>query len=296
MSYGNTYELFDKRGGASITTVFQTTKRFNKDRYLNVYYHEIYRIKNHKNKRFNGMHNEALKLSFDSNLSTDFTHTDLNIATGESFTISLVGSNQRDYGDTQLFMSLQYVSKNQELHDTTATWICPTIQGSISKKLKYYRAEFQQAIQHYNNKYLENGPTYHAFEKVKALASYLYLKSRSSTSTNYYDTRDFLINKILIIYSILSDDCFEDMLDRKTGFELNSSPYYYHNGYEDLQKVRLIKKDEDFLDCLYIFFKENRKLVDSIFSESVIKFWSGDKYDYWKIKELVKAKLAIEGA
>lgn len=290
--YGHTHDIFDKWGRGSVNRKYGN-KNFIKDRFMNVYYYIETRNKN-TGKWRDTDNAETLKLFFDPNLSTDFIHTELNIITGESMTISMIESSQRHIGDTSLSFTIQYVDNEQNIYETTGGCTCTTLAGTVSKRLKHYKEAFLKAVELYVSDYHANGVKTHYYEKVKAIAAYIHLIDMEMQPNHKLGhSIKSSINTILVLYSIFNNDCYKKQLDRVGGFELGRSPYYNPQNFENLHKVALLPEDEKLIGSLMQFYINNKQFVLDIFKQCAIENWSGDKHDYNKLSAQVKSKLSI---
>lgn len=219
------------------------------DKKLKATYNIEVRYKNNS-KRLRESNNETLHLEFDTNLSTDFSHTEMDPSTGESLTIALLRSEQRDFGATRLVLSIQYINAAQELFENEDYCHCDTLQGTIANRLQAYKQTFDKAVSEQVSKYKAQGFKVKLRHTIDNFAGYLYYenKKRAKDSKFLSETAPKLdINKILVLYSIFHEDCFWQETSTWNS-TLHNCPYSNYNGTNDFRPTLLYAEQVEELE------------------------------------------------
>lgn len=250
---------------------------------LNAYYYVHIRYKNNSAKSFSGgrlegSNTETLHLEFDTNLSPDFVCQELDFKTGRSLTLSLQKTEQGSSGRTKLIVSSQYINEAQEVFENDLAFYCPTIGGTIDKRLQAYKIAFDELAQKEIEDYRANGFKVKIRHTVNNFAGYL-VKSNQQKPKGEKFLSDYGIrvdvNKILIIYSIEHGDCFWRESNHNALFQ---APYFDTGEVmQDVEIVALEQSQVNDLDAISMRFNDYRKLFEEFSSQ-----W---KFDYYGFKE-----------
>lgn len=250
---------------------------------FNAYYRFALRYKNSVVKslsggRLEGCNTETLHLEFDANLSPDFVRQDLDFSTGRSLTLCLQKTEQGSSGNTKLIVSSQYINEVQEVFENDLAFYCPTVGGTIDKRLQAYKAAFDQLAQKEIDDYRAHGFKVKVRHTVNNFAGYLVRsndkKPKADKFLNDYGIR-VDVNKILVIYSIEHGDCFWKESNHNALFQ---APYFDTGEVmQDVEFVALQQCQANELDAISMSFKKHWKLFEEFSSQS--------RFDYYGFKE-----------
>lgn len=282
MSHGYERKLLTNFGDGYIRHFNAKRAEQVKAKGLDVYYYIASRYKNSIMKslsggRMEGSNLETLHLEFDVNLSPDFVRQELDFKTGRSLTISLQRNEQGRSGNTKLIVSSQYINEAQEVFENDLAFYCPTVGGTIDKRLQAYKAAFDSLAQKEVEDYLANGFKVKVRHTVNNFAGYLVQLDKSKPKGEKflcdYGVRT-VVNKILIIYSIEHGDCF---WKESHNTSLWQSPYFDTGEVlQDVEFVALEQCQAIDLDAISIRFKDYNHLFEEFSSQ-----W---KFDYYGFK------------
>lgn len=281
-SYGHERKIWDGCFKGSFNAL---NKRFNEsitDKKVRATYYVVSRFKNNS-KKFGNSNNESLYLEFDSNLSPDFVFQELDFKTGKSVTIALEKSNQKDFGDTQLELSVQFIDERQRLFTNQSFHYCKTVAGTITNRLQAYKVAFDQAVAYELTKIADRGFQVNDRHVINNFAGYLYYENKRRGKDEKFLSHvcpKVCINKILTIYSVLNDDVF--WKSPVTWASMNNNPYtdrgeeniFYNSrlpieqieGLELAIRIRNSMSYRIFEDS----YNKNRDFDYSIFKEKLI--------------------------
>lgn len=233
------------------------------DNKLKATYNIEVRYKNN-GRKLKDSNNETLHLKFDTNLSTDFTHTEIDSTTGESLTIALLESKQPDYGTTRLILSIQYINAAQELFENEDYCYCPTLPGTITRRLQGYKKAFDEAVQREVAKFKAEGFKVKLRHTIDNFAGYLYYENKKRAKDDRF-LSDFAmkasINQILVLYSIFNEDCFWKGAATWNS-NLHNCPYSNYNGTNDFRPTLLYGEQVEELDRMIRIARGIPRLYD----------------------------------
>lgn len=249
------------------------------DKKVKATYNIEVRYKNN-GRKLSDSNSETLHLKFDPNLSTDLTHTEVDIGTGESLTISLLESKQPDYGTTCLVLSIQYINAAQELFENEDYCYCPTPAGTITKRLQAYKIAFDEAVQREVAKFKAEGFQVNLRHTLDNFAGYLYHENKRRAKDDRF-LSEFAtkadINKILVLYSIFNEDCFWTGA-ASFNSTLHNCPYSNFNGTSDYRPTLLYAEQVHELERMIQLKKQT---LHSDFE----KYHKGYKFLYDEFKQ-----------
>lgn len=266
-----------------IDSLFENEEmKFVRDNKLNAVYKIKSRYKNTR-KKCSDSNTETLVLEFDTNLSTDFTLSHVDFQAGTSYTLSLKMSVQTDYGRTCLRVQEQHVNEQQELFEETLYFYCPTVKGTITKRLQEYKKAFDEQGQQYIQRYLDKGfRTSNTI--VNNLAEWMICEFNFG-----YEIKERL-NQYLTIYSALNGDCFHQEHTEKTSYCIYSAPYHHRPGWDYgkrsyYKKPFLFAEQQDLILKIRQFvIKNDRKIHELTFEKCIDHEWSGSRLNYSRFK------------
>ncbi|KVV20882.1 hypothetical protein WK78_26600 [Burkholderia cepacia] len=133
-SYGHNNMVFDGFRSHNIDYFNAKREEYIFDKKLRACY-RVWRSKN--SKRTSEDNNEWMTLTFDTNLSPDFSFQHVDMKTGEAFSIYLVETEQRHYGNTMLTVQIQHIDAQQRLFENRECRYIKTLAGTVAKRLAF---------------------------------------------------------------------------------------------------------------------------------------------------------------
>ncbi|SAL76524.1 hypothetical protein AWB71_05257 [Caballeronia peredens] len=230
-----------------------------------------------------GYNNECMRLRFDTNLSPDFSKTHIDIATQRSLSVYLDEVNQPEFGRTQLVLRIEHVDGEQNLYQNRSWQYIETLPGTVAKRMKLYKDEFERLSEEFITTYLQDGFKVVLSHITDNMASYLFHAYFRGTAWCNYDIAT-PINNMLLVFSVLNDDCLT--YGRKTVDEWNAFTDYER--LKSYHPVVIPPEQQDRLDTIFRFYRERYKEFNSIVEGSMVKEGLGRKIHLAKLKELVQ--------
>lgn len=280
LSKGHEREIFTDFRLGYINHFSQKLREQVKSKKLKAVYYVAYRSKNTRT-HLSDSNTDSLDLAFDTNLSSDFHFEDINFAKGSSFSISLLESNQRDFGRTQLKLSIQYIDEEQNFFENIEYAYCPSIGGTIENRLLEYKKAFDNHVAQSLVDYKMNGFKVNIVHTINNFAGYLYYKNKKASKDEKFIS-EFAqksdINKILIIYSIMNGDCFWKHVSPFQS-HLNEAPYYdQSNCFTNIQATNLYAEQVFQLN-------QSINIVKHLGYMAFEKHLSSNGFDYFGFKQ-----------
>lgn len=270
--------LLDKCEGysESIFNLYKGSIRYEYDKeYKGVYYTIFTRYKNNiqkKNKRPVD-NNERIKIIIDSDLSKDFNHTHY-FDDDSSITISLKEVDQPLFGKTKLAIYVEYINQEQELYRNIKIAYCDTLTGTVKKRIDFYKQAFIEEVKKIITNISSNGFSVDSYIHMQNIYEYLNSNKKITNISCdiYYNT--------LIIFSILNNDCFENVLNGLM-FRLRDN-YLHERLFYSNTKVELNHKIKEIVDYLFIVCINKdyyiKKIKEKCYGDSYLTNFLYDKF------------------
>lgn len=281
LSYGIERKVFTHFFKGSFDYQNKKMKEPSRDKKIDATYYIQCRYKCN-GKKYKDSNNEVLHLEFDSNLSPDFYHTEIDFNTKESLTIALLKTEQGNFGRTHLVISVQYINTAQELFENEEHYYCDTLPGTIPKRLEAYKTAFDMAVNEITNRYRKDGFKVNMSHIINNFAGYLYYENKKRPQDKRFLSEFSLkadINKLLILYSIFHDDCFWKGVSSWNSC-LHTAPYSdISNRFDNIEPTTLVSEQALELERL-IQIKTQTKGLFKLFG----KHHKDHKFDYANFK------------
>jgi len=279
-SNGYNYQVFEGFREDSLRSHKITSNQYQFDKKFQAYY-RLWRYKNNS-KNYRDSNNESMHMIFDSNLSPDFSTTHINLQTQESLSIHLIEVHQKDTGQTQLVMRIEHVDQEQNLYQNQDYFYIDTLPGTVAKRMKFYKQEFDRISQDIIHKYLEHGFSVKFAHTLENLASYIYYAYVKRPMGCNYDIAK-PINQILAVFSVLNCDCLTQ--GKTTLDEFN--PFIHWEKIINFKVGSISPEQQDCIDRIATYRKEHQNDFEQMIKASMFKEWSGYKIDLGKLKAQV---------
>jgi len=209
-SNGYERQVFERFNPTAIRIFNSKLKQQISDKKLKATFNINFRYKNNS-KRTSTCNNEILSLAFDRNLSPDFVFEEVDFSTGRSLTVGLVETYQKDFGKTQLMLSVQHINEEQELFENQAYCYCETLPGTIGKRLQAYKTAFDREVEVIRKGFHQEGFQVHLKHTIDNFAGYLYHENKRRVKEEKFlseISHKIDINKLLILFSVFHEDYF----------------------------------------------------------------------------------------
>lgn len=262
-----------------------------------VYYRVACRFKN-TGKKFSKFNTETLHLEIDHNLSSDFNFNFIDKLTGESLVVNLLSTEQKDFGDTSIEISFQYINSKQELFENNEKFYCSSIGGTIENRLKHYKKFFDEKCNELVADFKANGFKVHHSHIVNNLAAYILHEAHKKNNriSVYSSSPTNQVNNWLIVFSVLNNDCFfQDYLSPTATKTRFGYPWAnLGNRYSsELMPVRLPVEQVEIFEQIFNLPGSLKYDIEHAIDDCCSPAWSGQQlnyslFKYWLLEKLNK--------
>ncbi|MCW3696280.1 hypothetical protein [Burkholderia cenocepacia] len=261
-SYGHNNTVFDGFRNYNIDYFNAMREEYIFDKKLKACY-RIWRSKH--SKRTSEDNNEWMTLTFDTNLSPDFSFQHVDMKTGEAFSIYLVETEQRHYGNTMLTVQIQHIDAQQRLFENRECRYIKTLAGTVAKRLAFYKEQFDALCAEYFAAFQKDGFSVIKEHIIENLAAYVLTGLERRNALVYAYTPAGAISEVLVAFSALNGDCLVDQAQID-----GSSGHLYERRdqrYQDLVAPYLPAEQTEALDRLMDFIERNKDTWHNLFAQ-----------------------------